>query len=194
MLRYPYRGNPRRPQGVEDDLFEEYDKIPIEEFAMAAGAPQATVLRLPMIFGPDDKQHRFAWAIRGAKRGEPFRLYRRGAGWLNSYAYIDDVAEALALAATLPEAEGRIYNVAQPYVRTQADWARTVLTLMGVDSEIVLVDADAGGILADRADSSDLSYPLTLDSARIRAELGYSEIVPEEQALRRTIAWELSQG
>jgi nucleoside-diphosphate-sugar epimerase len=57
-----------------------------------------------------------------------------------------------------------------------------------------LVDADAGGILADRADSSDLSYPLTLDSARIRAELGYSEIVPEEQALRRTIEWELSQG
>jgi nucleoside-diphosphate-sugar epimerase len=193
-LRYPYRQNERRPKGIEDNLFEEYDKIPIEEFAMAAGAPQATVLRLPMIFGPDDKQHRFAWAIRGAKPGEPFRLDRRGAGWLNSYAYIDDVAEALALAATLPEAEGRIYNVAQPYVRTQADWARTVLTLMGVDSEIVLVDADAGGILADRADSSDLSYPLTLDSARIRAELGYSEIVPEEQALRRTIEWELSQG
>ena len=104
------------------------------------------------------------------------------------------MAEALALAATLPEAEGRIYNVAQPFVRTQADWARTVLTLMGVDSEIVLVDAEAGGALADRADSSDLSYPLTLDSARIRAELGYTEIVPEEQALRRTIDWELSQG
>jgi len=69
-LRYPYRQNSRRPQGIEDDLFEEYDKIPIEEFAMAAGAPQATVLRLPMIFGPDDKQHRFAWAIKGAKQGE----------------------------------------------------------------------------------------------------------------------------
>ena len=146
-----------------------------------------------MIFGPDDKQHRFAWVIKGAKKGEPFRLDRRGAAWLNSYAYIDDVAEALALAATLPEAAGRIYNAAQPFVRTQADWARTILTLMGLDSEIVLVDADAGGALADRADSSDLSYPLTLDSARIRAELGYSEIVPEEQALRRTIDWELGQ-
>jgi nucleoside-diphosphate-sugar epimerase len=192
-LRYPYRGNSRRPKGVTDDLFEEYDKIPIEEFAMAHGAPQATVIRLPMIFGPDDKQHRFAWVIKGAKNGEPFRLDRRGAGWLNSYAFIDDVAEALSLAATLPEAAGRIYNAAQPFVRTQADWARTILTLMGIDSEIVLVDADAGGVLAERADSSDLSYPLTLDSARIRAELGYSEIVPEEQALRRTIEWELSQ-
>lgn len=193
-LRYPYRGNSRRPKGVTDDLFEDYDKIPIEEFALAHGAPQATVVRLPMIFGPDDKQHRFAWVIKGAKKGEPFRLDRRGAAWLNSYAYIDDVAEALVLAATLPEAAGRIYNAAQPFVRTQADWARTILTLMGLDSEIVLVDADAGGALADRADSSDLSYPLTLDSARIRAELGYSEIVPEEQALRRTIDWELSQG
>ena len=192
-LRYPYRGNSRRPKGVTDDLFEDYDKIPIEEFALAHGAPQATVVRLPMIFGPDDKQHRFAWVIKGAKKGEPFKLDRRGSAWLNSYAYIDDVAEALTLAATLPEAAGRIYNAAQPFVRTQADWARTILTLMGIDSEIVLVDADAGGVLADRADSSDLSYPLTLDSARIRAELGYSEIVPEEQALRRTIDWELGQ-
>ena len=193
-LRYPYRGNSRRPKGIEDDLFEEYDKIPIEEFALADGAPQATVVRLPMIFGPDDKQRRFSWVIKGAKAGEPFRLDRRGAAWLNSYAYIDDVAEALTLAATLPEAAGRIYNAAQPFVRTQADWARTILTLMGLDSEIILVDAEAGGALAERAESSDLSYPLTLDSARIRAELGYSEIVPEEQALRRTIDWELSQG
>lgn len=193
-LRYPYRGNSHRPKGVTEDLFEDYDKIPIEEFALAHGAPQATVVRLPMIFGPDDKQHRFGWVIKGAKAGEPFKLDRRGAAWLNSYAYIDDVAEALTLAATLPEAGGRIYNAAQPFVRTQADWARTILTLMGLDSEIVLVDADAGGVLADRADSSDLSYPLTLDSARIRAELGYSEIVPEEQALRRTIDWELGQG
>ncbi|MDB5539475.1 MAG: hypothetical protein JWQ89_1202 [Devosia sp.] len=193
-LRYPYRGNDRRPKGVEDELFEDYDKIPIEEFALAHGAPEATVMRLPMIFGPEDKQHRFGWAIKGAKKGEPFRLDKRGAAWLNSYAYIDDVAEALALAATLPEAAGRTYNVAQRNVRTQADWARTILTLMGHDRDIVLVDAEANGVLADRAESSDLSYPLTLDSARIRAELGYSEIVPEEQALRRTIDWELSQG
>lgn len=193
-LRYPYRGNDRRPKGVEDDLFEDYDKIPIEEFAMAHSAQPSTVLRLPMIFGPDDKQHRFGWVIKGATKGEPFRIDRRGSQWLNSYAYIDDIAEALALAATLPEAAGRTYNVAQRFVRTQADWARTILTLMGFDSDIVLVDADAKGILADRAESTDLSYPLTLDSARIRDELGYSEIVPEEQALRRTIEWELSQS
>ncbi|MBN9310091.1 NAD-dependent epimerase/dehydratase family protein [Devosia sp.] len=190
-LRYPYRGNPRRPQGVEDDLFENYDKIPIEEFALAHGAPEATVLRLPMIFGPDDKQHRFAWVIGGVRPGAPFRLDKRGAAWLNSYAYIDDAAEALALAATLPEAAGRIYNVAQPFVRTQADWARTILTLMGADNEIVLVEPGEGGVLADRAEAMDLAYPLTLDSQRIRDELGYREIVPEEQALRRTIEWEL---
>ena len=193
-LRYPYRGNSRRPAGVEDDLFENYDKIPIEEYALAHGAPEATVMRLPMIFGPDDKQHRFAWAIKGARKGEPFRMDRRGAGWLNSYAYIDDVAEALALAAASPEAAGRTYNVAQPFVRTQADWARTILTLMGLDNEIVLVDPEAKGVLFDRAEASDLAYPLTLDSQRIRTELGYREIVTEEQALRKTIEWELAQG
>jgi len=193
-LRYPYRGNSRRPSGVEDDLFEDYDKIPIEEYALAAGGPEATVMRLPMIFGPHDKQHRFAWAIKGARRGEPFRLDRRGAAWLNSYAFIDDAAEALALAAILPEAAGRTYNVGQPFVRTQADWARTLLTLMGHDSEIELVEPESNGILSDRANSSNLAYPLTLDSTRIRQELGYSEVIPEEQALRRTIDWELGEA
>jgi hypothetical protein len=46
--------------------------------------------------------------------------------------------------------------------------------------------------MADRAEASDLRYLLTLDSRRIRAELGYAEIVPETEALQRTIAWEQS--
>ncbi len=49
-LRYPIARNSRRPAEVEDDLFENYDKIPIEELALANGAPEATVMRLPMIF------------------------------------------------------------------------------------------------------------------------------------------------
>jgi nucleoside-diphosphate-sugar epimerase len=193
-IRYPYRANARRPQGVEDDLFEDYDKLPIEEAARADTRFDSTILRLPMIFGPNDKQHRFGWAIKGARPGQPFAIDERAADWLNSYGYIDDMADALALAATHPAAAGRTYNVAQPKDRTVRQWARTILDLMGIDSPVVTVPPAANGIMADRAEASNLVYPLTLDSTRIRAELGFAEIVNERDALERTIAWELAQN
>lgn len=190
VMRYPYRGNARRPQGVEDDLFEDYDKIPIEDAARADTRFPSVIARLPMIFGPHDKQHRFGWAIRNAVPGKPFALDARAARWLNSYAYIDDVAEGLVLAATHPAAPGRTYNIAQPFVRSIRQWAETILPLVAPGIEITEVGPEAGGIMADRAEASDLRYPLTLDSTRIRAELGYAAIVPEIEALRRTIDWE----
>jgi nucleoside-diphosphate-sugar epimerase len=100
------------------------------------------------------------------------------------------VADGLALAATHPAAVGRTYNIAQPSVRSIRQWAETILPLVAPGIEIVEVGPEAAGIMADRAEASDLRYPLTLDSTRIRTELGYAEIVPETDALRRTIAWE----
>lgn len=192
QMRYPYRSNARRPQGVDDDLFEDYDKIPIEDAARADARFPATIVRLPMIFGPGDKQHRFGWAIANAVPGKPFTLDARAARWLNSYAYIDDAADGLALAATHPAAAGRTYNVAQPFVRSIRQWAETLVPLVAPRAHIIEVGPGANGVMADRAEASDLRYPLTLDSTRIRAELGYAEIVPEADALARTIRWEQS--
>ena len=52
-IRYPYRANTRRPQGVEDDLFEDYDKLPIEDAARADRRFVPTIIRAPMICGID---------------------------------------------------------------------------------------------------------------------------------------------
>lgn len=192
-LRYPYRGNSRRPRGIEDDLFEDYDKIPIEDAARADTRFPSTIMRLPMIFGPNDKQHRFGWVIRNAVAGQPFAIDERAANWLNSYGYRDDMANALVLAATHPAAAGRTYNAAQPRDKTVRQWAQTVLDVMGIEAEVVTVPPKANGIMADRAEASDLRYPLTLDSTRIRAELGFTELLSEREALEHTIAWELAQ-
>ncbi|HQZ11576.1 MAG TPA: NAD-dependent epimerase/dehydratase family protein [Devosia sp.] len=193
-MRYPYRGNSRRPQGIGADLFEDYDKILIEEAARADSRFAAVSVRLPMIFGPGDKQHRFGWAIRNAVAGKPFALDARAARWLNSFAYIDDAAEGLVLSALHPAAAGRTYNVAQPFVRSIRQWAETIVPLVAPGVEIVEVGPGEGGVMADRAEASDLSYPLTLDSSRVRTELGYAEVVPESEALRRTIAFEQQSG
>jgi nucleoside-diphosphate-sugar epimerase len=189
-FRFPYRQNDRRPQGVEDDLFDDYDKIILEEAARADGRFETTIIRAPMIFGPGDKQHRFKWAIDAVRNGREIEIDQRAARWRNSYGYIDDVAEAIVLAATSPQAAGRTYNVGQDFVRTPIEWLLTFGVIMGKRIEVVEVAPEQRGLQADRADASDLRYPLTLDTSRIRQELGFSEIVPERQALLATITAE----
>lgn len=183
-MRYPYRGNSRRPQGVSEDLFDNYDKIVIEDAVRAAGM-DFVILRPPMIFGIADKQRRFGWVADNAG-GDSFAMDERAYGWLNSYGYVEDIAEAFVLAALHPKASGRTYNVGQNFVRPAADWARLLLPMLGSSAEVVAAPAGEG-IWADRAEAMDLRYPLTLDTSRIRAELGFAEIVDETTALEKTL-------
>jgi nucleoside-diphosphate-sugar epimerase len=191
-FRFPYRQNNRRPQGVEDDLFDDYDKIILEEAANADGRFETTVIRAPMIFGPGDKQHRFKWAIDAVRANRVVEIDQRAARWPNSYGYIDDIAEAIVLAAISPKAAGRTYNVGQSFVRTPIEWLLTFGVILGKPIEVLEVPPEKRGLQADRADASDLRYPLTLDTSRIRDELGFTEIVPEREALQATIAAEAS--
>ncbi|NGP17048.1 NAD-dependent epimerase/dehydratase family protein [Devosia aurantiaca] len=187
-FRYPYRGNARRPKGVDDALFDDYDKIIIEETALADQRFSTTVIRAPMIFGPGDKQHRFAWAIEAIRAGGTIRLDERAAHWLNSYGYVTDVAEAIVVAALDPRAADRTYNVGQSFVRTPVEWLHRFAEIMGISIDIETVPASERGLLWERAEASDLRYPLTLDTSRIRAELGFSEPTSEDAALHKTIA------
>ncbi|WP_417310484.1 NAD-dependent epimerase/dehydratase family protein [Devosia sp.] len=189
-FRYPYRGNPNRPKGVSAELFEDYDKIVLEEAVRADTRFESTIIRAPMIFGPDDKQHRFKWAIDAAKAGGLAKLDERASRWPNSYGYVDDVADAMVLAATDPRAVGRTYNVGQNFVRTPIEWLLSFAVVLNRSLEVETVPPTEKGLLFERAEATDLSYPLTLDTTRIRAELGYAEPTPEREALLATIAAE----
>jgi nucleoside-diphosphate-sugar epimerase len=193
-FRYPYRGNPHRPKGVSAELFEDYDKIVLEEAANADSRFATTVIRAPMIFGPRDRQHRFAWAINAVRAGGVVRLDERAAKWPNSYGFVDDVAEAMLLAALDPRAAGRTYNVGQDFVRTPIEWLLMFGVVMNQRIEVETVPAADKALLHERADATDLSYPLTLDTARIRAELGFTEPTELRDALLATIAYEAQQA
>jgi nucleoside-diphosphate-sugar epimerase len=189
-FRYPYRGNPRRPQGVDAELFEDYDKILLEEAALEDPRFASTIIRAPMVFGPGDKQHRFKWAIDAVKAGGVVKLDERAARWANSYGYVTDIAEAMVLAALDPRAAGRIYNVGQPFVRTPIEWILSFAVVLNRSIEVETVPPSAKGLLWERAEASDLRYPLTLDPTRIRTELAFTEPTPERDALLATIASE----
>jgi nucleoside-diphosphate-sugar epimerase len=190
-FRYPYRGNPHRPKGVSAEFFEDYDKIVLEDAARADTRFTSTIIRAPMIFGPRDPQHRFAWAINAVKSGERLiKMDERAAKWPNSYGYVDDVAEAMLTAALDPRAAGRTYNVGQDFVRTPIEWLLTFAVVMNTRIEIETVPATENALLHERANATDLRYPLTLDTSRIRRELGFTEPTNERDALLATIAYE----
>jgi nucleoside-diphosphate-sugar epimerase len=190
QFRYPYRGNPHRPKGVSAELFEDYDKIVLEEAALGDSRFTTTVIRAPMIFGPNDKQHRFKWAIDAVRRGGLIKLDERAGKWPNSYGYVTDIAEAMVLAALDPRAAGRIYNVGQDFVRNPIQWLLSFAVMLNTPIEVETVPAAEKALLFERAEASDLRYPLTLDTTRIRQELGFTEVVSERDALLATIAYE----
>src|SRR5262245_5019506 len=55
---YPYRGAAPRPANDPRRWADDYDKIPVERAVLGEPALPGTLLRLPMVYGSRDEQHR----------------------------------------------------------------------------------------------------------------------------------------
>lgn len=186
---FPYRGEEPRPEDDPMRFMDDYDKIPAERAFLGHTTIAGTVLRLPMVYGPGDYQHRFYPWIKRMVDGRPALVVARSmAEWRTCRGYVDDVGRAIAAAVTDPRAAGRIYNVAEPDAPTEAEWIRRVAEALGWGGRLVVADDAAlpevllPGIPAEQH--------LRIDSARIRAELGYREQLPRAEAVARAVAWE----
>jgi nucleoside-diphosphate-sugar epimerase len=176
---FPYR---RQAQGPDDPLYS-YEKILIERAANSWTRGVATVLRLPMVYGPNDKQRRVArYVERFRASAGTVRLNAAEAAWHCTRGYVDDVAAAIKLAALSEGAAGKVFNLGEPVALSEAAWARAIATAAGWPGEVV-VDADAPPTL-----QANWSVDLAVDTARIRHVLGYDEPVGRDEGLRRSVA------
>jgi nucleoside-diphosphate-sugar epimerase len=184
--RYPYRGR-KLPTYTEWDI-ENYDKILVERAFQSDPELPATILRLPMIYGPGDPVHR---ALPYLKRMDDGRaaipIERSAARWRGPQGYVEDVGAAIALAITSNASTGRIYNVAEQDVRATSDFIREIGEAAGWNGEVVELPK---GALPGPLDEYQMDQHVITDSSRIRRDLGYRETVPRTEALRRTIEWE----
>ncbi len=188
---FPYRES--RPRSVDDPdkHLDDYDKIPLEA-AVQRLTSTWTILRLPMVYGPGDKQRRFRWAIAPMLSGEEELIVpRRWAHWLTTYGYIENVGAAVAAAIGCEQARNRIFNVAEETPVSQIAWARKFAEVSGWRGEIVLTD-DPNDPFQQRLGGLDLSVPFNIDGTRLRRTLGFSDVVDETTALEQTIASEAS--
>jgi len=178
---FPYRAQAIGP----DDFLYSYDKIPVERTAMTEPGLPATVLRLPMTYGPGDPFRRLSPYLKRMDDGRPtIRLDEGLARWKCPRGYVEDVAAAIALAIEDDRATGRIYNIAEPTALTEADWVRRVGEAVGWRGRVETVPVGRIPVPLDFSQSLDMS------SGRIREELGLAESITIAEALERTIAWE----
>lgn len=180
-----YRGmvNPRLPD------IDHYDKIPIERLVLSQAGVPGTILRLPMVYGPGDGQHRLWPYLKRMDDGRPaILLGERVARRRFARSYVDNVGAAIALAATDERAAGRVYNLAEPEPLGERDWVALIARHAGWDGSIVVVPDDE--LPAHLQEPGNLDQDLAADSSRIRDELGYHEEIGRDEALARTIRWE----
>lgn len=176
-------------QGVFGWLDEGYDKVAVEREAQAAADLPATILRLPMVYGPGDPLHRFFPVLKrilDGRRTIPFE--ERLARWRSPRGYVENVAAAIALAATSRRAAGRTYNVGEAEAFSELEWARLIADAMGWTGQIFSVPGERAP--AHLVNPANLDQHWVADTSRIRTELGYREPVPRAEAIRRTIEWE----
>jgi nucleoside-diphosphate-sugar epimerase len=183
--RYPYRDRAKGPQ----DRSYEYEKIWVESVIMGDPGLPGTILRLPMVYGPRDPQHRTFEYLKRMDDGRPAIVLGEGmARWRWTKGYVENVAAAIALAVSNDRAAGRVYNVGEGATLAEVEWVRAIGEAAGWKGQVVVVPDDrlpghlATGIRTDQH--------LVTDATRIREELGYAEPVSREGALRRTVAWE----
>jgi nucleoside-diphosphate-sugar epimerase len=169
-------------------LDEDYDKIPVEREVLGHSSLPATVLRLPMVYGPRDPLNRLLPIVKRIDDGRRAIPLSAGiAQWRGPRAYVENVAAAIALAATSERGGGRIYNVAEPDPFTELEWAQKVASVAKWDGEFVVVpDERAPAHLRLPGNPAQHWVP---DTTRIRQELGYREPIGYEVAIRRTIEW-----
>lgn len=182
---YPYR--PRATS--ETERAYNYDKILVERAVMNDPLLPATILRLPAVYGPDDKQHRLFEYLKPMDDGRPFILMEeRKARWRWSRGFVENVAHAIALAVTDERASGRIYNVAEPFALTESEWVQSIARITGWKGEVIVLENSR--MPEHLADDAPYENHLVADSTRIRRELGFEERVQRDDALRQTIEWE----
>lgn len=174
--------------GPEDVLYD-YDKILVERTVLASESAPAVVVRLPMVFGPNDYQHRLYPYLKRMLDNRPAILLGESQARARMCrAYARDCAHALALAALHDKAESEIYNVSLPTTETEREWVARIGRRADWDGNIITVPDDN---LPDHLQSSlHYQHHLDIDSSKIRGQLGYAELSSVDDALDRTIAWE----
>jgi nucleoside-diphosphate-sugar epimerase len=163
---------------------DDYDKIPAERIVMNDPELPATVLRLPMVYGPGDPLYRFYPVMKRVADGRRHIIFPETlAAWHSPRGYVENVAAAIALATADDRAARRIYNVCEEPSFSELEWARKIASEMRWEGEFVVLPVERTP--RHLLKPGNAAQHWTACSARLRRELGYEVPVAVDEAIRR---------
>jgi nucleoside-diphosphate-sugar epimerase len=142
-----------------------------------------------MVYGPGDPLHRFFPLLKRLIDERPSIILSADfAAWRGPRGYVENVAHAIAVAATSEVAAGRVYNVCEEPCYSELDWQLMIAKQAGWSGKFVVLPTDhtPKHLLLP----GNTAQHIVASSELIRAELNYSEVIGIDQAMQRTIDWE----
>lgn len=175
--RYPYKG--------QFPGMDEYDKLDVENIYLAAGA---TVLRWPMVYGPNDGQRREEYVVSRVRAGR--KKIPIGSGtWLSTKGFAEDIATGTRLAIENEGVRGEIFNLNERYTYPMGLWTQMILDAAGSDAELVRVPDEK--LPEDLSLLGVVPQHFLADGGKARRELGFVDTDPRD-ALKITVEWHLA--
>jgi nucleoside-diphosphate-sugar epimerase len=183
--RFPYRSSAKD----SSDRFYNYDKILVEAAVTNDPDLPSSVLRLPAVYGPGDKQRRLFPYLKRMDDGRPAILLERPVvNWRWTRGYVENVAAAICAVAGDQNSAGRIYNVGEVRGLTEFEWISSIAAEVGWKGQIVA--AEPADLPEQMRSKLSWQHHLETDTSLIRNMTGFSEPVSFREGLQKTIEWE----
>lgn len=182
---YPYRG-------VAVDALHtayEYEKILVERLAQSEVDMQTTILRLPVVYGPNDPQVRVFDYLRRMDDGrKTIILGKQQSKWQLTRGYVTDVATAVVLAGEDQSSGNHIYNVGEREALSEIEWVKKIGEAAGWSGEVVTLDDES--LPKHLSQDYDWRQHLTIDTDAFRSRFDWQESISRDEALKLTISWQ----
>ncbi len=167
----------------------DYEKILVERTVMGADGLPACVLRLPKVYGPGDRRSMLLpWVQRMIDDRPAILMSEDQAAWRWTHGYVENVADAIAVAAIDGRTAGRTYNLGEADVPTSQERVELLGRAFGWRGRVLA--CPEGDLPEALRMPYNLKQHMLVATSRFRTELEFSDPVSLDAGLARTIAWE----
>ena len=151
--------------------------------------PTATHFRYPYVYGPRQLAPREWCIVRRVLDNRPFIVLPDDGLSLIPFGYVDNLAHAMLLAVDQPQASmGEIFNCGDDEKLTIRQVAELISDELAYEGELLSVPAEFA-VCARPLMMNARTTHRVMDTAKLRARLGYRDVVPARAAVRRAARW-----
>jgi len=153
--------------------------------------PTAAYFRYPYVYGPYQVVPREWSVIRRILDNRPHIIVPDGGLTLLTHGYAANLAHAILLAVDQPDASaGQLYNCGDESQLTIRQVIEVIASTMDYELEVVGMPNDLARP-ARPYTMLETPHHRVLDLTKIKNQLGYIDLYPVEEAIRKTVQWYL---